>query len=106
MLTVEFNAKMTNGVIPIPDQYQNQIDEGMDLKVIILVKSQVESSTDVTEHSVIKQNSDEMRKERLNKLFGAWQNDQNLAEIFAKIDEKRHQFLGRNIDNFDDEKLN
>lgn len=51
MLTVEFNAKMTNGVIPIPDQYQNQIDEGMDLKVIILVKSQANSDTDLIDKS-------------------------------------------------------
>ncbi|WP_228014663.1 ribbon-helix-helix domain-containing protein [Fortiea sp. LEGE XX443] len=38
---------------------------------------------------------------KLNKLFGAWKNQPDLTEIFAKIDQQRHTYQGRNLDSID-----
>jgi hypothetical protein len=35
---VEFQAKIQNGLIQIPDEYKQELDEGDDIKVIVLVK--------------------------------------------------------------------
>ncbi len=33
--------------------------------------------------------------EQLQKVFGAWQDDSELDQIFADIDQKRHDYLGQ-----------
>lgn len=45
--------------------------------------------------------SDEERLTRLNKLFGAWKDQPDLAEKFAEIDRDRHAYRGRQIDSMD-----
>jgi hypothetical protein len=35
---VEFQAKIQNGLIQIPDEYKQELAEGDDIKVIVLVK--------------------------------------------------------------------
>ncbi len=35
---VEFQAKIQNGLIEIPDEYKQELSEGDDIKVIVLVK--------------------------------------------------------------------
>jgi hypothetical protein len=45
--------------------------------------------------------NDEERLTRLNKLFGAWKNQPDLAEKFAEIDRERHAYQGRPIDSMD-----
>jgi hypothetical protein len=45
--------------------------------------------------------SDEERLTRLNKLFGAWKDQPDLAEKFAEIDRERHVYRGRQIDSMD-----
>lgn len=41
------------------------------------------------------------RLNRLTTLFGAWQNQPELDEFFAVIDEERHHYQGREIVGFD-----
>ncbi len=41
------------------------------------------------------------RIERLKAIFVAWQNQLDLDEIFTEIDEKRHQYQGRKMIDFD-----
>ena len=38
---------------------------------------------------------------RLNRIFGAWRNKQDIDLIFADIDTQRHRDYGRKIDSFD-----
>ncbi|MBN3923899.1 hypothetical protein [Nostoc sp. NMS4] len=42
--------------------------------------------------------TDEERLAKLNKLFGAWQEQPELINIFAEIDQQRHTYQGRGID--------
>jgi hypothetical protein len=35
---------------------------------------------------------------KLNKLVGAWKNQDDLTEIFAEIDQQRHAYRGRTIE--------
>jgi antitoxin ParD1/3/4 len=42
--------------------------------------------------------TEEERLAKLNKLFGAWKNQDDLTEIFAEIDQQRHAYRGRNIE--------
>lgn len=42
--------------------------------------------------------TDEERLIKLNQLFGAWKEQPELIEIFAKIDRERHTYRGRMID--------
>jgi len=46
--------------------------------------------------------SEEERLNRLNEIFGAWQNQPELDEIFAEIDRERHAYHGRQIDTNDE----
>jgi hypothetical protein len=39
--------------------------------------------------------------ERLNHLFGIWQNEPEIDLIFTELDRQRHNDYGRNIDSFD-----
>ena len=41
------------------------------------------------------------RLARLNRIFGAWRNQQDIDLIFADIDTQRHRDYGRKIDSFD-----
>jgi hypothetical protein len=45
--------------------------------------------------------SDQERLAKLNKLFGAWKDQPDLAEKFAEIDRERHAYRGRPIDSMD-----
>ncbi|NMG06666.1 hypothetical protein [Brasilonema sp. UFV-L1] len=53
---VEFQAKIQNGFIQIPDEYKQELGEGDDIRVIVLVKKKSFSKTDIidelTENSV------------------------------------------------------
>ena len=46
--------------------------------------------------------TDQERLERLNKLFGVWQEQPDLIEIFAEIARERHADYGREIASFDE----
>jgi hypothetical protein len=41
------------------------------------------------------------RLQRLQAIFGSWQNQPDLDEIFTEIDEERHQYRGREIMDLD-----
>ncbi|MGJ5630430.1 hypothetical protein [Nostoc sp. CALU 1950] len=45
--------------------------------------------------------TDEERLTKLNKLFGIWQDQPELIDIFAEIDQQRHTYQGRVIDSID-----
>ncbi|PAX57147.1 hypothetical protein [Brunnivagina elsteri] len=45
--------------------------------------------------------SDDEKLSKLNQLFGAWQNQPELVEIFTEIDEQRHVYRGRVIDSIE-----
>ncbi|AFZ23609.1 hypothetical protein Cylst_1319 [Cylindrospermum stagnale PCC 7417] len=47
--------------------------------------------------------TEEERLAKLNKLFGAWKTQPDLTEIFAKIDQQRHTYQGRNLDSIDNQ---
>ncbi|MBD2431969.1 MULTISPECIES: hypothetical protein [Fischerella] len=44
---VEFQAKIQNGLIQIPDEYKQEIGEGDDIKVIVLVKKKSFQKKDI-----------------------------------------------------------
>jgi hypothetical protein len=44
---VEFQAKIQNGLIQIPDEYKQEFGEGDDIKVIVLVKKKSFPKKDV-----------------------------------------------------------
>ncbi|MBD2489314.1 hypothetical protein [Aulosira sp. FACHB-615] len=44
---VEFQAKIQNGLIQIPDEYKQEISEGDDIKVILLVKKKILQTQDI-----------------------------------------------------------
>jgi len=41
------------------------------------------------------------RLNRLRAIFGAWQNQPELDEIFSEIDKERHNYQGRKMIDFD-----
>lgn len=41
------------------------------------------------------------RLARLNQLFGVWQDQPELENIFAEIDQQRHSDLGRTLDSLE-----
>ncbi|MCL6750821.1 hypothetical protein KBT16_07435 [Nostoc sp. CCCryo 231-06] len=45
--------------------------------------------------------TDEERLAKLNQLFGVWQDQPELIDIFAEIDQQRHTYQGRMIDSID-----
>ncbi|MEH2022389.1 hypothetical protein [Nostoc sp.] len=45
--------------------------------------------------------TDEEKLAKLNKLFGTWQEQPELIDIFAEIDQQRHTSQGRGIDSID-----
>ena len=44
---VEFQAKIQNGLIQIPDEYKQELGEGDDIKVIVLVKKKSSLKRDI-----------------------------------------------------------
>ncbi|PHM07824.1 hypothetical protein [Nostoc sp. 'Peltigera malacea cyanobiont' DB3992] len=44
---VEFQAKIQNGLIQIPDEYKQELGEGDDIKVIVLVTKQSSKKRDI-----------------------------------------------------------
>ncbi|MGI2906078.1 hypothetical protein [Tolypothrix sp. VBCCA 56010] len=46
--------------------------------------------------------TDEERLAKLNQLFGVWQDQPELIDIFAEIDQQRHTYQGRVIDSIDE----
>ncbi|MHC5674836.1 hypothetical protein [Nostoc sp.] len=44
---VEFQAKIQNGLIHIPDEYKQELGEGDDIKVIVLVKKKSSPRRDI-----------------------------------------------------------
>ncbi|MEH2314547.1 MAG: hypothetical protein V7K35_24810 [Nostoc sp.] len=44
---VEFQAKIQNGLIQIPDEYKQELGEGEDIKVIVLVKKKSSRQRDI-----------------------------------------------------------
>ncbi|NJK39175.1 MAG: hypothetical protein HC825_08590 [Oscillatoriales cyanobacterium RM1_1_9] len=69
-------------------QLLQEIDLPEGVEIILEVKSSMTIS--LTE-----------RIERLNAIFGAWQNQPDLDEIFAEIDQERHEYRGRKSIDFD-----
>jgi hypothetical protein len=45
--------------------------------------------------------TDEQRLAKLNQLFGVWQDQTELIDIFAEINQQRHTYQGRVIDSID-----
>ncbi|MBD2595939.1 hypothetical protein H6G74_16605 [Nostoc spongiaeforme FACHB-130] len=71
----------------------NNIPDGTEMILEIgFIKGQIKA----TESEL----TDEARLARLNQLFGAWENQPELTEIFAEIEQQRHTYRGRNIDLF------
>jgi hypothetical protein len=69
----------------------NDIPDGAELIVDVVI-----SSNQIVATAQTLSNEDKLSK--LNQLFGAWQNQPELVEIFTEIDEQRHAYRGRNID--------
>ncbi len=44
---VEFQAKIQNGLIQIPDEYKRELGEGDDIKVIVLVTKKSSKKRDI-----------------------------------------------------------
>ncbi len=44
---VEFQAKIQNGLIQIPDEYKQELHEGDDIKVIVLVTKKSSKKRDI-----------------------------------------------------------
>ena len=44
---VEFQAKIQNGLIQIPNEYKQELSEGDDIKVIVLVKKKSSRKRDI-----------------------------------------------------------
>ncbi|MFN6484273.1 MULTISPECIES: hypothetical protein [unclassified Nostoc] len=45
--------------------------------------------------------TDEQRLAKLNQLFGVWQEQTELIDIFAEINQQRHTYQGRVINSID-----
>ncbi|MEH2180827.1 hypothetical protein [Nostoc sp.] len=63
--------------------------------VEIIVNLELTSTQSVVEKLDL---TDEERLAKLNKLFGVWQDQPELIDIFAEIDQQRHTYQGRGID--------
>jgi hypothetical protein len=83
-------AKIIQELDHLPDPLLQQTFD-----FLLLLKSQPRSA-----HPPTKLSLDE-RQKRLNQLFGAWQNQPDLDEIFETIDRERHADRGRNPVSFD-----
>jgi hypothetical protein len=44
---VEFQARIQNGLIEIPNEYKQELAEGDDIKVIVLVKKKLSPKRDI-----------------------------------------------------------
>jgi hypothetical protein len=68
----------------------NDIPDGMEIIVDVVI-----SPNQIVETGQTLSNEEKLSK--LNQLFGAWQEQPELVEIFTEIDEQRHVYRGRNI---------
>lgn len=74
----------------------NDIPDGTEIIIEFVI-----SSKQITEDSQTL--SDEERLSKLNQLFGVWQDQPELVEIFAEIDKQRHAYRGRVIDSIENQ---
>lgn len=44
---IEFKTKVKNGLIQVPDEYKQELDEAEDIKVIILVNKKLRRQKDI-----------------------------------------------------------
>ena len=44
---VEFQARVKNGFIQVPDEYKSELEEGIEIKVIALVKKKLPRQRDI-----------------------------------------------------------
>jgi hypothetical protein len=72
----------------------NDIPDGAELIVDVVISSNQIVPTAPTL-------SDKDKLSKLNQLFGAWQNQPELVEIFTEIDEQRYAYRGRVIDSIE-----
>ncbi len=47
LAAVEFQTKVQNGLIQVPDEYKQELNEGDDIKVIILVNHNLRRQKDI-----------------------------------------------------------
>ncbi|BAZ11980.1 hypothetical protein NIES4071_38080 [Calothrix sp. NIES-4071] len=47
LAAVEFETKVQNGLIQVPDEYKQEFSEGDDIKVIILIKHKLHRQKDI-----------------------------------------------------------
>ncbi|MBH8576772.1 hypothetical protein I8752_28030 [Nostocaceae cyanobacterium CENA369] len=52
---VKFQAKIQNGLIQIPDEYKQELFEGDDIQVIVLVKKKSSSKKDIIDELTVNQ---------------------------------------------------
>jgi hypothetical protein len=74
----------------------NDIPDGTEIIVEFVIPSNQKTESPQTL-------SDEERLSKLNQLFGVWQDQPELVEIFAKIDQQRHAYRGRVIDSIENQ---
>ncbi|MEH2051353.1 hypothetical protein [Nostoc sp.] len=67
----------------------------------IIVNLELTSTEPVAEKLYL---TDEERLSKLNELFGVWQEQPELIDIFAEIDQQRHTYEERVIDSIDKQK--
>lgn len=74
----------------------NHIPDGAEIIVDVVILPNKTSETTQTLN-------EEERLSKLNQLFGIWQHQPELVEIFAEIDEQRHAYRGRTIDSIENQ---
>ena len=74
----------------------NDIPDGAEIIVdVAILPNQISETTQTL--------NEEERLSRLNQLFGVWQDQPELVETFAEIDEQRHAYRGRTIDSIENQ---
>lgn len=54
---------------------------------------------EIPDEQFLKNNAPKLQ--RLHQVFCAWKDDPEITEIFSEIDEKRHKYMGRETESFD-----
>ncbi|MEB3217383.1 MAG: hypothetical protein VKN72_14285 [Nostocales cyanobacterium 94392] len=74
----------------------NDIPDGAEIIVdVVILPNKISETTQTL--------NEEERLSRLNQLFGVWQDQPELVEIFSEIDEQRHAYRGRAIDSIENQ---
>jgi len=74
----------------------NDIPDGAEIIVdVVILPNQISETTQTL--------NEEERLSKLNQLFGVWQDQPDLVEIFSEIDEQRHAYQGRTIDSIENQ---